>query len=57
MISFWRELYENKLWKEEISTAPDQLNFWFDFLDGEVWWQVYNKDTDKYYTYLNYNDL
>lgn len=35
MISFWRELYENKQWKEEVTTAPDQLNFWFDFLDAE----------------------
>lgn len=35
MISFWRELYENKQWKKEVSTAPDQLNFWFDFLDAE----------------------
>lgn len=35
MISFWRELYENKQWKEEVTTAPNQLNFWFDFLDAE----------------------
>ena len=35
MISFWRELYENGEWKEEVSNAPDQLNFWFDFLDAE----------------------
>lgn len=35
MFSFWRELYENKQWKEEVATAPDQLNFWFDFLDAE----------------------
>lgn len=35
IISFWRELYENKQWKEEVSIAPDQLNFWFDFLDAE----------------------
>lgn len=35
MISFWRELYENGEWKEEVFNAPDQLNFWFDFLDAE----------------------
>ena len=35
LLGFWRELYENKKWKDEVSTAPDQLNFWFDFLDAE----------------------
>lgn len=35
LLGFWRELYENKKWKDEVSTAPDQLNFWFDFLDAD----------------------
>ena len=42
---FWRELYnpENKEWKDTgywnplVTQAPDQLNFWFDFLhSGEL---------------------
>lgn len=35
MLGFWRELYENAQWKEIVSSAPDQLNFWIDFLDAD----------------------
>jgi hypothetical protein len=43
--SFWRELYnpegdeevydETTHWIKTLKTAPDQLNFWFDFLDSD----------------------
>ena len=43
MQGFWRELYDpnNAKWKEtdwwnpQVKTAPDQLNFWIDFLDTD----------------------
>lgn len=43
MYSFWRELYDpnnadwdaTDHWNPIVETAPDQLNFWFDFLDVE----------------------
>ena len=36
LFSFWRELYnEDKTWNEQVAKAPDQLNFWFDFLDAD----------------------
>ena len=40
LLGFWRELYEpgkedwDNGWNPVVSTAPDQLNFWFDFLDA-----------------------
>lgn len=32
--SFWRDIYHDGGWDEKVTTAPDQLNFWFDFLDA-----------------------
>jgi hypothetical protein len=50
IFSFWRDLYnpedesgeyntadhpDDPYWIKTLLTAPDQLNFWFDFLDAE----------------------
>lgn len=31
--SFWRDLYDEKGWKEDVLNQPETLKFWFDFLD------------------------
>ena len=35
LLGFWRQLYDGHIWNEQVTSAPDQLNFWFDFLDAD----------------------
>lgn len=38
IINYFREIYDEEGWNKNIKTAPETLNFWFDFMntDGEM---------------------
>lgn len=35
MEGFWRQLYDGTDWVSSVTTSPETINFWFDFLDTD----------------------
>ena len=35
MEGFWRQLYDGTNWVSSVTTSPETINFWFDFLDTD----------------------